>query len=362
MRLPGSNPQLRPLLGLLLSIAFVLLIAAGLPSAKADVSCTTESQMSSAQRNALATAARAMAGDVQHGDTQTLRRRTIPPVAQNFSSIASSVQSLQPLIAKATVTVDNLYLLDATHQASGATQSDFSCGIPGSLMTVDINFHNLPPGSYAMAILHATGVPEPQMITLILQQSAPQHWMLAGFFTHPMTMAGHDGLWFWTQARAYAQRKMDWNAWLYYRTAEDLLRPVDFLSSPNLEKLRHEAADIRPEGLPGPRAMLLRSGGQTFSITALRATDSLGPLDLAVHYRPDASESAALNNSVSARQQVMQAAQALLTAHPELQTAFHGFWMNADQGDSSVFALELPMTQVAAAAAPATSPPNPAVH
>jgi hypothetical protein len=40
---------------------------------------------------------------------------------------------------------------------------------------------------------------------------------------------------------------------------------------------------------------------------------------------------------------------ALLAQHPELQQAFHGIWVHADQGDASLFALELPMQQIASA-------------
>jgi hypothetical protein len=33
--------------------------------------------------------------------------------------------------------------------------------------------------------------------------------------------------------------------------------------------------------------------------------------------------------------------------HPELENAFHGIWVHADQGSASLFALELPMDQIA---------------
>jgi hypothetical protein len=339
MRWFRLNSQLRPhggLLGLLLLLVFAPL------GARADVSCTTQSQMTPAQRNSLAAAARSMGLDVQHGDAQALRQQTIPPVAQDFSGITSSIQSLQPLIAKAKLTVDDLYLLDASQQPAHAAQTTFTCGLPDSLMTVNFRFHDLPPARYALAVLHATGVAQPQQISLVLRHSALPRWMLAGFFVRPMTMAGHDGLWFWTQARAYAQRKMDWDAWLYYQAARYLLVPVDFLDSPNLEKMLH-------------------AGANTYTVTALRPTDALGPLDLSVHYQPGAAQSAALNDPVAARQQVLEGAQALLAAHPELQTAFQGFWMHADQGGSSIYALELPMTQVAPVSAPAAASSKPAV-
>jgi hypothetical protein len=37
----------------------------------------------------------------------------------------------------------------------------------------------------------------------------------------------------------------------------------------------------------------------------------------------------------------------LLSLHPELRDAFHGIWVHADQGSVSLFALELPMDQIA---------------
>jgi len=363
MRWTPLNSQLRPHPGRLVGLLALLLLLVFAPlGARADVSCTTQSQMTPAERDALAAAARSMAVEVQHGDAQALRQQTIPPVAQDFSGIASSIQSLQPLIAKAALTVDNLYLLDASQQPAHAAQTTFTCGLPDSLMSVNFRFHDLPPAHYALAILHATGVSQPQQITLVLQQSALPRWMLAGFFVRPMTMAGHDGLWFWTEARAYAQRKMDWDAWLYYQAARYLLSPVDFLDSPNLEKLNHEASAIRPEGTPGRQPMMLHAGASTYTVIALRPTDALGPLDLSVHYQPSAAQSAALNDPVAARQQVLAAAQALLAAHPELQTAFQGFWMHADQGGSSLYALELPMTQVAPVSAPAAAPSKPAAR
>jgi hypothetical protein len=38
-----------------------------------------------------------------------------------------------------------------------------------------------------------------------------------------------------------------------------------------------------------------------------------------------------------------------LRLHPELRSAFHGIWVHANQGTSSLFALELPMEQIAEA-------------
>jgi uncharacterized protein (DUF2141 family) len=324
------------------------LILLGLPPAHA-VSCTTQSMMTQADRDGLANAARALIADVQQGNTQALRAATVAAIANDFGAIAASVQNLEPLVGHATITVDSLYRLDAGDVAAGARETDFTCGLPGSLMSVGLSFHNLPAGQYAVAILHATGVAQPQQFTLVLQQVNGQ-WQLAGFFSRPMMLAGHDGIWFWTQARAYGQRQMKWNAWLYYEAAKRLLRPVNFLTSPNLEMLEHEASAVKPADLPGAKPLELQGMKSRFAVTAISATDALGPLDLSVEYTPDATQAEDLNDPVAARKQVTEAMLGLLALHPELRVAFHGIWMQAEEGGSSAYALELPMTQIEPAA------------
>ena len=46
----------------------------------------------------------------------------------------------------------------------------------------------------------------------------------------------------------------------------------------------------------------------------------------------------------------------LLKMHPEMQGAFHGIWVHADQGTGTLFALELPMDQIAAASVSPSAP------
>lgn len=161
-----------------------------------------------------------------------------------------------------------------------------------------------------------------------------------------MIEAGHDGLWYWVSARKFAQRNMNWNAWFYYRTAAYLVDPVEFLSSPNLEKLQHEEDRVRPDNLPGTKAMILDAHGSVFQVTAIDTTAALGALDLEVHYTPDAAQAAQLHDPPAARKQVTEVMTALLALRPELNEAFHGIWVFADEGTVSVFSLELPMDQI----------------
>jgi len=313
-------------------------------------SCRTQSQMTAAEREALSSAARSAVGEVQAGDVNALRSNTVPAVAADFGGIANSVADLKPLVQQATITVNSLYMLDATNEPAGATRTDFYCGTP----VVVMNFMGLPPGMYALAIVQTSGVAKPQQISLILSESADHRWMLGGLFSRPMMDAGHDGLWYWASARKFAQNKMSWDAWFYYREAAYLLDPVDFLSSPNLEKVQHEEAQVHPENLPGTAHLTLDANGSRFEVTAIDTSSTFGALDLEVHYIPDAAQRSQLRDPPTARIQVTQLMTALLAAHPELFNAFHGIWVNADVGTATVFSLELSMDQIAPARGPAS--------
>jgi hypothetical protein len=328
-------------------VASVLAAAQGASAA----SCNTQSQMTAPQRDSLQSTARTIVTEIQSGQLEAVQADTLPAVAANFSGIRGSMEYLRPMVQSAAVTVDELYVLDASGDPATAQRTDFFCGSP----VVVFHFTNLPPAMYALAIVHATGVPQPQQISLVLARSGGDRWMLAGFFSKPMLEAGHDGLWYWVSARKYAQTKMDWAAWLYYRVAANLLEPLDFLSSPNLEKLQHESDQARPATFPGQHPITLNVGGVRFSVTAIDTTTTFGPLDLDVHYTPDPTQTAQLRDPPAARQQVTGIMAALLELHPELGSAFHGIWVHADQGNATLFALELPMNQIAAVPQPTAS-------
>jgi hypothetical protein len=325
----------------------VLVVPAVLAVPAFGVSCMTQSQMPSAQRTILAQSAQMIGANVESGNAAAVRSQTIASVAAQFDGIANSIQSVNASIQRATLTVDAVYLLDAT-DLKAPQETQFFCGVAGSALTVEVTIPGLPPGKYALAILHATGVKQPQQISLILQNdpTSSADWKLAGFFTRPMMMGGHDGLWFWRQARDYAAKKQVWDAYFYYQTAQYLLEPVDFVSSPNLQKLQREAEQSRPENLPGADPLRLSAGTVTYDVTNLHTGELSDQLDLIVTYNATPNQSL-----VAARAQVTAVMRALLQQHPELQTAFHGLWVYAaTPGNPSPFALELPMEQIQASA------------
>ena len=291
-------------------------------------------------------AARTLANDVQMSNLPAVKANTIASVAAQFDSIAGTIQSLAPNLQGATLTVESIYNLKATDLKSPA-DTQFFCSVPGSQLLITLSIPQLPPGDYAFVVAHATGVKQPQQLAMILANdttSGPAgsaQWKLAGFFARPLALAGHDGVWYWTKARDYAKSHQQWNAYFYYQTAAYLLTPVDFLSSPNLEKLQKEMSGVRPDGLPDAEPMKLAANGQTFDVTQIHTDGSLGGLDLVVNYKSND-----VSDPVATRSRNVEVMKAFLTQHPELRSAFHGFWVYANAENQRPFAIELPMNQI----------------
>lgn len=305
------------------------------------VSCVTQSQMTVSERAEYIRAMRALEAPIQAGNLNAVKAMTIAPVAAQFDGIAQSIQSLSPLIQQAVFTVSSMYLLKAEDLKQAEEMTEFFCSLPQSSLTVTVTIPQLPPGVYLLALLHATGVEHPQQVSMILQKEGAE-WKLAGFFARPMSLGNKEGVWYWVQAREYAKKHQNWNAWFYYQTAAFLLNPVDFLSSPNLEKLHREAQEVRPEELPAQSQPLkVTVNNQSLEITHLRTDDFNGNLDLVVTYQAkDISDPAAT------RTQIVALMKALLSAHPELRQAFHGLWVYATAENRPPYAIELPMEQI----------------
>lgn len=299
--------------------------------------------MKAAQRDQLAQAARTLGGDIKAGEVAAVRQATIAAVAAQFDPIAASIQSIAPQIQNATLTINALYLLKASDLKSTQEETQFFCSVSGSALIVTLTIPQLPPGDYALLILRATGVEHPQQLTLLVQNdpAGSTEWKLAGFFPRPIAAAGHDGVWYWTQARNYAQKNEDWNAYFYYQTAAFLLTPVDFLSSPNSEKLQKETQTVRPAEMPGTNPMTLKAGSQSFDITSMRTDSSLGGLDLVINYNTKD-----VSDPVATHAQIVELMKAMLARYPELRQAFHGLWVYAHASNQNPYAIELPMNQI----------------
>ena len=317
----------------------LILVLALLLSASARllaVTCTTQSQMTEADRTVLMQAAKNIAGAVQSGSSPAVQAVT---VKAQFDGLANSIAQTAPLLAGSTLTIDALYGLDASDLKTAAEDTQFFCGVPGAPLHVDFTIPQLPQGKYAVAIVHATGGKDPQQMAFLLQKNGD--WQLAGFFVKPLLVAGHDSVWYWAKARTFSQKGQKWNAYFYYTVAAYLATPADFLTSTNLDKLDEETTGVRPAGLPGTQPLNLTGDGKTFAVSDLHTDSSLGGLDLVIRYAAtDAGD------PVATRARNLEVMKAMLQAHPELREAFHGLWVFAEAPNQRPFGNEIAMSEI----------------
>ena len=128
---------------------------------------------------------------------------------------------------------------------------------------------------------------------------------------------GHDGVWYWTRARELAKEGQPWSAWYCYEAARYLQVPVDFLSSPNLEKLAPGAgADqgISAGWISAIRCMTATVCGR---LTRFGLDASLRQADLGVAY-----ESTGVTDPAAMHTEAIAVMSALLKMQPALRRIF----------------------------------------
>jgi hypothetical protein len=318
--------------------------------ASAEV-CTTQSQMTPADRDSLAAAARGLAAKVQANDVSGLQAATAKEYAKDFSGIGPVVGSTAAKVKDGTPIVEQVYLLDGTQLKRAADGSipdaQFFCSINKTVAEADFTIGGLDPGRYGFVIVDVPDTSTPWRLSFLLRQDQGQ-WMMAGFYPKPLTAAGHDGLWYWKQARTMLAQRERWNAWLYYQEAQNLLTPVNFIQSTHLEKLRTETSSAAPpvlsEGVSAEAPLVVKGpDGVEYHFTALGVDDSLAKdkLDLMAHLKVDQ-----IGDPVAARKRNTDAMIALLSAYPELRKSFHGVWIFSDAGGQNPFATEQAMSEI----------------
>ena len=328
-----------------------LLVSALLASpftARAAETCTTQSQMQPAERDALAAVATAFAQKIQANDAPGVRASTIAEFRNDFSAMANEIASTAPKLAGAQPQVEQIYILDAG-TLTKATDAQFFCTLNKSANEAEFAIPQLPPGKYAFAMVRMDSA-NPWRLSLLLRQESGQ-WQLAGLYPKHLTAEGHDGLWYWKQARTLnaTAPKETWNAWLYYQEAQALLMPANFVSSTHLDKLQAELSSALPPavsgGLSADAPLVVKGGdGSEFRFTALTVEDAPGTadkVDIAAHIKVDS-----LGDGAAARQHNVAAMSALLAAHPELRKSFHGVWVFSDAPNQSPYGTELAMSEI----------------
>ena len=303
--------------------------------------CTTQAEMTADARNGLATAGAQLASAVIEQDDSTLQAALLPAESGSWPGIQEAVDEAAPLLKGGKVQLRNLYMLDASGLTAPADTQFFCSNANGSL-TVTIAMRALPPGKYAVVLADAVGAPMGGQMGLILgwMSGANGGWKLAGLTVRPGMLDGHDGVWFWAHARELEGNGQPWSAWYCYQFAHDLLIPVDFLSSPNLEKLLTEQSQIE-NGPQKAFPLSIPDGDRTWKIDAIHVDGSLGHDDLGVVY-----ESTGVTDPGAQRTEATSVMSALLKARPELRKNFHGLWAYAVYQGKTTPVMELPMDQI----------------
>lgn len=330
----------------------VALLAAGIVLsgvASAEV-CTTQSQMTASDRDALAAAGHDLAMKVQTDDVKGLQAATVAEYAKDFSGIGDVVGTTAAKLKGGTIAVEQVYLLDGTQlkrNADGsAPDAQFFCSLNKSVAEVDFLIPGLLPGRYGFVMVNVQST-SPWQLSFLLRQDQGR-WSMAGFYPKALTAAGHDGLWYWTQARAMAARNEHWNAWLYYQQAQALLQPAGFVQSSHLEKLKSEQVAAAPpalsEGISPTTPLVVKGTADAeYRFIGLGVDDSLGAtkIDVVAHLKVDQ-----LGDAAVAKKRNSDAASALLAAYPELRRAFHGVWIFAEAAGQNPYATEESMSEI----------------
>ena len=319
-------------------IAAVLLAA---PMSSLAVTCTTQAELQPQDRTALAAIGQRLTTAILQQDYATLQAQLLPAIASQWDGMRGEVELGAPLVKGGEAQLQSIYLLDATAQTA-TTDDQFFCSNASGSLTVTITMNALPPGKYAVILGQAAGAPLGGQIGLIVvwdPTATPAAWKLGGVSVRQGMIDGHDGVWYWSRARALAATSQPWSAWFSYDMARYLLLPVDFLSSPNMEKLGHEQSEIKNP--PGGFPISVSDGPRTWKIDGVRIDTTLREADLSVTY-----ESLGITDPAAERTEATAVLSAMLKAHPELRDNFHGMWAVASKDGKLTPVMELPMGQI----------------
>ncbi len=319
----------------------VPLILCGLTAGPAKgwaANCITQGEMTTVDRDALATIGQQLAVAVINQDMATIQRDLLPAVTQQWDEIRSAIEQSAADVKGGQAQLRNLYLLDAS-TLTAPSDTQFFCSNANGSMTVTISMRSLPPGRFAVILADAAGAPLAGQIGFIMGWDT-NAWKLGGVFVRPGVLDGHDGVWYWEHARQAAQSNAPWAAFFSYEAARYLSLPVDFISSPNLDKLGQEEGQIKnspSEEFP----YSVSAGDRTWKIDNVRFDPSLRQADLGVTY-----ESAGVSDPAAQRTEAIAVLSAFLKAQPALRQSFHGLWAYSSSAGKVTPVMELPMTQI----------------
>lgn len=290
------------------------------------------------------------------GDSASLQQNAIPSLAASFGGVQAAVNDHKQDFAGAQSTVRQPFVLEASGTAP-LQRAEFFCGIYNSPDRVGFSIPNLPPGTYAVVVQDVTTAKAAKYsVTMILQDEAaggtaqssnPETalasaaWKLAGYYVRPETINGHDGQWFWDKARQYQTQGQLLNAYYYYIEARQLLSPVDFMGTPQLDKIYDETQKVVPKDMPvnGPIDNVI--GSQTYKLAQVYPVEVGQDLDLVIRYQVQD-----ISNTSQTFQQNMNLIKAFVAKYPEVRGAFDAVVARAVAPSGQDYGSLLPMKDI----------------
>jgi hypothetical protein len=309
-----------------LSILWAAMVLTGIPAW--SQACETRDEIPAQAKTSMDSAAKLIFDKAASGDLAGLRASSGPLLQSGFDGVAGAVNDNKAAFVGAHPELRTSFLLD-----TGPTPSEdghYYCGVFGAnglgANSAEFDIPGLPPGKYSIVIQDFIGGKGPYSLTTIFQDLSG--WKLAGFYVYPESAVGHDGIWYLQRAREYKAKGQNHNAWFYYVTSWDLLRPVKFMDSSLLSKITQESTGIQPKDVPaGGNAVDYPANGKTYKITDISVLPSDKSLDLSIRY------SVANTADFTATQaDARNLANAYVTQHPELKDSFNNVWTHAVDG------------------------------
>ena len=322
-----------------LATAFLLLLSLALPRLAAQT-CASAAEMDEPTRSSLERTAHQLFDYASKGDAFNLKQSSTSSLASNFGGVEGVVIDQRSIYSGAQATVRAAYLLDASGATTG--RAEFMCGVWATPSWVTFGINNLPPGRYGVVIQDVSTSKGKYALTMILKQEGGA-WKLAGYYSKPEDLGGHDGQWFLAKAREYKAKGSTRVAWFYYLTAWDLDAPVDFMSTRALDKLNGEMQSVRPADLPTSEhpLTLAAAGGRTYQVIYMSALPVGNDLDVLVKYRV-----ADVSDQQRAFDNNMAVIRGIVSRYPEFREAFAGVVARATDPSGRDYGTLLAMKDV----------------
>jgi hypothetical protein len=318
----------------------LLLLGLALPRAVGQT-CASAAEIDATTRSSLERTARQFFDYASKGDVFDLKQSAIPSLAASFGNIEGLVVDQRSIYAGAQATVRASYQLEVSGTAPLA-RAEFMCGVWATPGWATVAITNMPPGRYGLVIQDVSSAKGKYALTMVLKQEGAA-WKLAGYYSKPEEIGGHDGQWFLTKAREYKAKGASHNAWFYYLTAWDVTAPVDFMATRALDKISDEMQSARPADLPsGDHPLTLAAGsGRSYQVIYMSALPVGTDLDLLVKYRV-----ADVSDSQRAFDDNMAVIRAIVSRYPEFRDAFAGVVARATEASGRDYGTLLAMKDV----------------